>query len=409
MKKILTIVLLFFSSISYAHFTHFEPRILHIYQESEGTTVLMRMPLPLILLDESWKGIDSNENIPYTRQVNIADSVEYILLHEKIDREILTFKSIIEKGHSIKINGIPQTYKITSLHIFNSDNRKPFSSLETALENFEGPLTIDKDAIDLFDSGIDIKLHVPNTSLTKDDLSIISVLGDRFNAINRLANIVNLHIGDNQKSITTVGILDYSSIHPPSRFIKLVDGFLDGLSHILIGLDHVLFMVLLFFTATSFLRLFSLATAFTIGHSFSLILGNNLAVQSPIFIPGIEFVIALTIGLTAIALLFDKAKHLGTTPLLIIGIIHGFGFSFVFSELEKQGAQTDIASLAGFNIGIEVGQLCIYLIAFLLTSMINRLFSLPKPLYFYTCIITLAVTTYWMAIRSIPLLEYMAI
>jgi hypothetical protein len=367
----------------------------------------MRMPLPLILLDDNWKGIDSKQDIPYTNKVNASD---YLIDSEKITKNLDAFKKRMAQGYTIKRNGVIQNVLIESINIFNSDDRKPFSSLKTAEQNFNSEITIRPNARKLFDAGIDLKLRVPDISVVEDDISISSILGDKFNAINKLANIINIHRNNESESVTTtIGILDYSSTHLPSLTQQLISGFSDGFKHILIGLDHVLFVLLLFYSASSFLKLLSLATAFTVGHSFSLFFGDSIALSSPIFIPGIELLIALTIAFTAIALLLKKAQHLGTTPLLIIGIIHGFGFSFVFNELENEGAQTSVSSLLSFNIGIEAGQLFIYALAFAVTMLIKKQNMLIERLPYFVSISALAISVYWVVTRSMPLIDYIAI
>jgi hypothetical protein len=408
MKKTFALFTLLFCSIAQAHFTHFEPRIIHLYQDNQDTIALMRMPLPLVLLDNTWQGIDSNQDLPFTEQRAAPEGNDYFIKHDEVRITLDRLKNYISQGYTFTKDGVTQPFSVEQIHIFNTDSRKPFSNLDTALENFSGELAITPDATKLFDSGIDIQLRLPHTSIVENDITITSYLGDKFNAINRLANIITLHIDEQQISETTVGILDYSSQHQPTLSHKLMSGFKDGFSHILIGLDHVLFVVLLFFSAPTFLRLLSLATAFTIGHSFSLFVGDSAPISSPLFTPGIELLIALTIGITAIALLFNKAQHLGTTPLLIIGVIHGFGFSFVFSELAQEGAQTSLISLFGFNLGIEAGQLFIYVVIFALTSLLSKKLIFNKPLPYYVSIGTLAISSYWIVTRAIPLVEYAA-
>ena len=407
MKKILALLLLIFSSTSHAHFTHFEPRIIHLFQEKQDTIILMRMPLPLILLDEKWKGIDNEQSISYTQKISTTDGIDYLLDHKKIQNDITAFKKIITKGYTIQKNHVGQQYIIDAINIFNTDNRKPFSNLDTALENFSGEFTIQPEATKIFDAGIDIKLRLPNTSIIKNDITIKSVLGDSFNAINRLANIVSLHREDNRPPETTVGILDYSSTQQPSYIQKIASGFNDGFIHILLGLDHVIFVLLLFYSAANFLRLLSLATAFTIGHSFSLFFGKGMIISSPIFTPSIELLIALTIFISAVALLFNKTKHINSTPLLVIGIIHGFGFSFVFNELAIAGAQTSISHLVSFNLGIEAGQIFIYSIAFIITRFIQIKFPLIKSLQNHISLFAIAISLYWIITRSIPLIRYL--
>ncbi|WP_372598753.1 HupE/UreJ family protein [Amphritea sp.] len=397
------------SSEANAHFSHFEPRIIHLYEEDQDTVILMRMPLPLVLLDDSWKGIDSKQDIPFTQRVSTADSVEYLLSHDAIRENLAGLRSLISSGYRISKNGQNQDYRVEAINIFNSDSRKPFSSLDTARSNFNGDVSISADSRSLFDAGLDIRLRLPDTSLINDEITISSILGDKFNAINRLANIINLYRDGEKTSETTVGILDYSSTRQPSLATRLINGFNSGFSHILIGTDHILFILLLFFSATGFIRLLSLATAFTLGHSFSLLFGNNLAMSSPAFTPGIELLIALTISVTALLLLFRKAQHIGTTPILIIGVIHGFGFSFVFNELAQEGSQTRLSNLFAFNVGIEAGQLFIYSLAFLITVLIKKQLTFAKPMHYYVSLFALAISAYWVVTRSIPLIEYIQI
>lgn len=403
MKKLLLFGLMLFSATSVAHFTHFEPRIIHLYQQGQDTVVLMRMPLPLILLDEHWKGIDSHQPLPLTTQTTTSDGVDYLLDHAQIRANPDILKTRIARGYSFRKNNGVQAIQVEAIHIFNTDTRQPFNNLESALDNFDGNVSVRPDAIRLFDSGVDVAIRLPLTSVTQDEVSIYSVLGDKFNAIHRLANIVTLHRGDNSAPNTTVGILDYSSSRQPSMAYMLMTAFNDGLVHILIGLDHVVFVVLLFFCASSFWRLLSLATAFTIGHSFSLIFGHNLAVTSELFVPGIELLIAMTISVSAIALLKGKANLLSTTPMLIIGTIHGFGFSFVFNELKQSGVESTLSGLLAFNLGIEAGQILIYLLMFWLNGVVQQKIGRGQ-LQRCAAIGALLITSYWIVTRSIPLI-----
>lgn len=82
-----------------SHFSHFEPRIIHLYPDNQDTTILMRMPQPLILLGDNWQGIDSKQNIPYTNKVNISN---YLIDQKKITDNLNDFKKHITQGYTIK-------------------------------------------------------------------------------------------------------------------------------------------------------------------------------------------------------------------------------------------------------------------------------------------------------------------
>ncbi|MFW1677062.1 HupE/UreJ family protein [Pontibacter sp. JAM-7] len=405
MKYGLYLLLFLLTSQAQAHFTHFEPRILHIYQDQQDVMVLMRMPLPLVLLDDSWGGIDANSSVEYTRQIQTENGTDYLLDLPRLTNTPDELLRRIQQGYQFNINGKQQAASIEAIHLFNSDDRRPFVDISSAESNFSSAISIEDNVVKMFDTGIDIRFRLEGTSLITDDLTIFSALGDKFKAINRLANVVNIYRNDNRQSQTTVGILDISSQHMPSALQRGAKGFWEGLVHIFIGLDHVLFILLIFFTSNSIIRLITLATAFTIGHSFSLLVGENISINSSLFIPGIELLIALSITLTAIALLMDKGHHLNSTPMLCIGFIHGFGFSFVFRELEQAGGQSDWLTLGTFTLGIEAGQLMIYLLAFCLTWLIHHYAPPKRQLGFYVSILALIVSQYWVVTRVMPIIE----
>jgi hydrogenase/urease accessory protein HupE len=162
--------------------------------------------------------------------------------------------------------------------------------------------------------------------------------------------------------------------------LAVVETFIPaGVEHILIGPDHVLFLVGLLLLGGTLWRLGAIVTAFTIGHSITLSLAA-LDVYSP---PAslVEPLIALTIIVVGAdnLLVFRSARVAGTAqraaggpkqresadlrPWLAgaFGLIHGFGFAFVLKEF---GLPRDALgwSLFSFNVGVEIGQLTIVIV-----------------------------------------------
>ena len=159
-----------------------------------------------------------------------------------------------------------------------------------------------------------------------------------------------------------------------------------GLQHIvdLKGYDHILFILTLcaVYSLKEWRKVLVLVTAFTIGHSLTL----ALATLDLIRVDGdlIEFLIPLTIFLTALANLFVRKQqvspliyYLKYTAALFFGLIHGLGFSNYLRSL--LGAERGLAlPLFSFNVGIEVGQIIILAIIMLLTKVVVDLLGLPK-------------------------------
>ena len=132
------------------------------------------------------------------------------------------------------------------------------------------------------------------------------------------------------------------------------------------GLDHILFVLGLFFLSTRWKPLLWQVTAFTIAHSITLAMGLYGVVNiSPSIV---EPLIALSIAYVGIENVVTKTLH-AWRPLLVFafGLLHGLGFAGILSEV---GLPRDnyVSALVGFNVGVELGQLTVIAVAFLLVG-----------------------------------------
>jgi len=152
-----------------------------------------------------------------------------------------------------------------------------------------------------------------------------------------------------------------------------------GLQHILDiqGYDHLLFLIALCasYRVKEFKSVLILITSFTIGHSFSLALStlNYIIISKSL----VEFLIPLTILITAlgnISQLSHKKRNVQYGITLFFGLIHGVGFSNYLKIL--LGKESSILQpLFAFNIGIEVGQLIIVAVYFIIVYIYHRYVS----------------------------------
>jgi hydrogenase/urease accessory protein HupE len=148
----------------------------------------------------------------------------------------------------------------------------------------------------------------------------------------------------------------------------------EGIRHIFIGPDHILFVVGLLLLGGSLGRLLRIITAFTIAHSITLCLATFQILSPPASI--VEPVIALSIVVVGIhAFLGNELRDPRLWFAFTFGLIHGFGFASVLQEMELPRHALGV-SLFSFNLGVEIGQACIILaVAPLLAMLRNR-----KPL-----------------------------
>jgi hydrogenase/urease accessory protein HupE len=132
-----------------------------------------------------------------------------------------------------------------------------------------------------------------------------------------------------------------------------------GIEHILTGYDHIAFLLALIVIGLSIREVLKIITAFTIAHSITLLLAATQIVSLNSRI--VESVIAFSICFVALENLFKKKVHYRWLVTFVFGLVHGFGFASVLQELIV-GKSNLIVSVVSFNLGVEVGQLMIFLV-----------------------------------------------
>lgn len=150
--------------------------------------------------------------------------------------------------------------------------------------------------------------------------------------------------------------------------------FLLGVEHILLGYDHLLFVACLVLIAGTLRRMLVTITGFTIAHSITLALAALELVRVPV--PPVEATIALSVVLLATELVRDRRETLTWRyPMAVsasFGLLHGFGFAAVLSEIGLPQTEVPMALLF-FNVGVEAGQVAFVLAligAFLLAKLV---------------------------------------
>ena len=135
-----------------------------------------------------------------------------------------------------------------------------------------------------------------------------------------------------------------------------------GVEHLVFGYDHILFVIGLVMLVSGWRRLVLVITGFTLAHSVTL----GLSVLDVIYLPAapVEAVIALSIVFVATELLRPEETRARLTQqhpqiiALAFGLLHGFGFAGVLADIGLP-RDTGFFALALFNVGLEVGQLCV--------------------------------------------------
>ena len=164
-----------------------------------------------------------------------------------------------------------------------------------------------------------------------------------------------------------------SEMTPLQAFVSYIPV---GFDHIVPkGLDHILFVLGLFFLSTRIRTLLTQVSLFTLAHTVTLTLGAT----GLLVVPGtiVEPIIAASIVFVAVEnILSDRMSRWRPVVVFGFGLLHGLGFAAVLQQfgLPKDGF---FAALIGFNIGVELGQVAVLAVAFGLVGYWFR----AKPWY----------------------------
>ncbi len=173
-----------------------------------------------------------------------------------------------------------------------------------------------------------------------------------------------------------------------------------GFDHILPkGLDHILFVLGLFFLSTRLRPLVWQVSAFTLAHTVTLALGALALVNVPASI--VEPLIAASIVYVAVENVFAKGLN-PWRPVVIFcfGLLHGLGFASVLGEFGLPAGQF-IPALIGFNIGVELGQLTVIAIAFVLVGWAIRRTWYRRAIAVPASCVIAAIGAYWVVERTL--------
>jgi hypothetical protein len=197
----------------------------------------------------------------------------------------------------------------------------------------------------------------------------------------------------------------------------------EGVWHIWLGYDHILFLLSLLLPAVlvrrdrawqpiasfraSFLDVARVVTAFTLAHSITL----TLAALGVVALPSrwVESAIALSVVLAALNNVFPVVANGRWLAAFGFGLLHGFGFAGALQDLGLPTGSLAL-SLAGFNLGVEVGQLAIVGAFLPIAYALRGTLTYRRVVFAGGSLVIAAVATVWLAERAldVPLFAALA-
>ncbi|MEO7852078.1 MAG: HupE/UreJ family protein, partial [Rubrivivax sp.] len=199
----------------------------------------------------------------------------------------------------------------------------------------------------------------------------------------------------------------------PSRWRQFADYTREGVWHIWIGFDHILFLLSLLLPAVLvwqgradwraadgfrpvFIDVLKIVTAFTLAHSITL----SLATLGVIELPSrwVEAAIAASVLLAALNNLWPVVQGRRWLVAFGFGLVHGFGFASVLADLGlPRGAL--VLALVGFNVGVELGQLTIVALFLPLSFLLRRTRFYRQVVFLGGSLLIAAVSALWLVER----------
>jgi len=249
---------------------------------------------------------------------------------------------------------------------------RSFTSYEQARSHVEGPRL--SDALELYwnQQLLDVLLEYPIQS-DRSEFAIrlrVDRLGQKVSTALRFGATRAFELQGDPGLVR----LDPRWHQAALRFVE------SGFWHILEGTDHLLFLCCLVIPFRRLRPLVIIVTAFTVGHSISLIASAFGFVPDALWFPPlIETLIAVTIVYMALEnIVYAALGKLGDDIsrrwiiAFAFGLVHGFGFSFALRESLQFAGNHLMTALFGFNLGVEIGQIAVLLVLIPALDLIFR-------------------------------------
>ena len=198
--------------------------------------------------------------------------------------------------------------------------------------------------------------------------------------------------------------------------IAFKDYAIEGIQHIWKGYDHILFLISLLLPAVlirtgkswapsesfklTFIDVLKVVTAFTIAHSITLTLASLHIVSLPS--RWVEAAIAASVILAALNNIFPDILKKRWIAAFAFGLIHGFGFAAVLSDLGLHDGAL-IFALLGFNLGVEIGQIAILSIYLPITYSLRKTWFYKNILFYTGSMSIICIASVWFLERAFNL------
>ena len=381
-RAVITLLLLCAIVPASAHFLlNLNVRIFHVEQRSGGLHMYVRMPMPYLVADRVGAfGADGlPEPAPYTSNRMEDGNLVHYVDFDQLRRNPAGLGTFAAEGIQLVAMDRALDAVIEDIRVYPVGMQPDFATLDEARAAMSADQTfaVSDSSVYVGDAVVDVMLSY-QTGEPIYAYTLSSSLDPGLPGQEDTANLILDYSPGGIQVFRARGLLS-EPVSISRSVLSAVKTFIkEGIRHILQGLDHVLFLLCLTLGAFTIKSLLWRVTGFTIGHSVTLSAGFfGFVPAGQWFIPAVEMGISLSIIYAATIAVFPKFRS-GRNEIRIfvvtcvIGLLHGLGFSFVLQNILQVTSPSIWQSLLAFNIGVELGQVLIVLVAWLLLWGIER-------------------------------------
>ena len=401
--------LAFFAASASAHFLlNLNVRILHVEHLADGLRVYLRTPMPYLVADKVGpvRADGLPEPAPFTTNEMKDGKLSHYVDLEQLQTNLPGLGAIGEAGFEFTAKGERLQGSVEQVQLYRVGTQPDFATLGEARAAFKSKTAVAETDKPLYvgDAVVDVVLRY-GAGGPVGSYTVSSNLDPGLPGQETTANLILDYGPGNPKVFRSRGLMQEPVEISRSTLSAIGTFILEGIRHILEGLDHVLFVVCLIIGAATLKSLLWRVTGFTLGHSVTLALGFFGFVPSGAwFVPAVETGIALSIiyaAAIAIRPSMTGANERYTFFVTCgIGLLHGLGFSFVLQNILQVTSPNIWQSLLAFNLGVEIGQLSIVLIVWPTFQLMRRMnLTIFRAAHITTAASCIAVASVWTVSR----------
>lgn len=382
-----------------AHFQEgVKVRSIVIARDGDAVSAFVRTPLPLLFADAvaAAQARDEPLGTDIVYSVDTATGLVFHVSLDAIEDDAAGFAKRLEQALSFSQNGEPVPARLEEFRIRAMLSDTPFDSAQSARDAF-GEAGADRDPLfgeAIVDMRLSLDLPAPDGTIELVSLQPPMPLPDGVSVDNHVVDArrappaAYTHPGQLEEPVT----IDGSPWRTVAEFVR------QGVLHIVEGIDHVFLVVCLALGVGTWRRLLWIVTAFTFGHSVTLIATFLGATPAwPWFIPAVETSIAATVLYAAAAAFFRRMDSIAV--IAGVGLLHGLGFSFVLGEILGRQSPNLVPALAAFNVGIEIGQVAIIAATLSIMAVLTRISAGATPILRNAALAGIAAISAWWVVE----------